>query len=138
MTVKATEWTMISDISPESAYRAGGPGAAVWRLSWLPDRRLTRAQAIAGMELDEILSDPDIVHDRRAHAEAGDRADTLGIIWEHAVILLSKRIMARLGEQHDGPGQGSDTAPGGAISSGPSCRSHRMSVHTNRPPHVYG
>jgi hypothetical protein len=99
MTIHATEWTIISDLSPESAYREISPGTRVWRLSWLPDRRLTWEQAMAGMELDEILSDPDVVHDRRAHADASARADTLGIIWEHAVILLSKRMMARLGQQ---------------------------------------
>ncbi|MGY4101224.1 hypothetical protein ACW2Q0_16940 [Nocardia sp. R16R-3T] len=101
MTVTSTDWTMISDISPESAYRDTGSKAAVWRLSWLPGRQLTRQQAMAGMELDEILSDPDIVHDRHAHADAAILADTVGIIWEQAVILLSKRILARLDQSLD-------------------------------------
>src|SRR5207244_12428441 len=91
MTVKATEWTMISDLSPESAYRETNSAAAGWRLSWLPERLLTREQAMAGMELDEILSDLDSVHDRHAHADAAILAGTVGIIWEEAVIRLSKR-----------------------------------------------
>ncbi|MEV5839154.1 hypothetical protein [Nocardia sp. NPDC052112] len=127
MTVKATEWTMISDISPESAYRETGSEAAVWRLSWLPDRRLNREQAMAGMELDEILSDPDIVHDRHAHADAAVLAGTVGIIWEQAVILLSKRIIARLD-------QGLDEAS--CEATGRSFTSHRMSRH-DRPPRVF-
>ncbi|WP_063813761.1 hypothetical protein [Nocardia anaemiae] len=102
MTVDTTDWTMISDITPESAYRQIGSGAAVWRLSWLPDRPLTREQALAGMELDEILSDPDIVHDRHAHADAAILAGRVGIIWEQAVILLSKRVLARLRQRSNG------------------------------------
>jgi hypothetical protein len=112
MTVEATEWTMISDITPESAYRETGAGDAIWRLSWLPERRLTRAQALAGMKLDEILSDPDAVHDRRMHAEAALLADTVGIIWEQAVILLYKRMIARLRVRSEEAQDECDPAPG--------------------------
>lgn len=133
MTVEATEWTMISDLSPESAYRETGSGAAVWRLSWLPGRLLTREQAIAGMELDEILSDPDMVHDRHAHADAAILAGTVGIIWEQAVILLSKRILARL---HEDPGAIADDAAG-CETTGRGYRSHRMSLHADRAPWVF-
>lgn len=133
MTVDTTDWTMISDITPESAYRQTGSGAAVWRLSWLPDRLLTREQALAGMELDEILSDPDIVHDRHAHADAAVLAGRVGIIWEQAVILLSKRMLARLRQRPNGiQDDSADCEP--AERSFPA---HRMSLHADRTPWVF-
>ncbi|WP_433191953.1 hypothetical protein ACQP1G_24735 [Nocardia sp. CA-107356] len=134
MTVQATDWTMISDLSPESAYRETGSGAAVWRLSWLPERRLTREQARAGMELDEILSDLDSVHDRHAHADAAILAGTLGIIWEEAVIRLSKRILTRLHQRTNGIQEDDAT---GCDTAGHSVHSHRMSLHTDRTPWMF-
>ncbi|WP_225732176.1 MULTISPECIES: hypothetical protein [unclassified Nocardia] len=96
MTLYTTESTIISDITPEWAAR-DTPGAdRAWRLSWLPDRRLTREQATAGMELDELLSDPDRVHDRMQLARIDDCADRLGLLRDHAIILLAKRIAARV------------------------------------------
>ncbi|WP_228000537.1 hypothetical protein [Nocardia australiensis] len=136
MNVHITEWTMISDITPESAYRTIRSGDAVWRLSWLPDQLLTRAQAQAGMELDEILSDPSGVHDRLAHYEAARRADTVGIIWQQAVILLFKRIAGRLhrsGETSDQHG-----AQGEPVDTGRTLHSEGMSLHHTGPPRVVG
>ncbi|GAB2659844.1 hypothetical protein [Nocardia goodfellowii] len=101
--IRTTEWTMTSDITPETAYRSTGEGARMWRLSWLPDRLLTREQARAGMELDEILSDMDSVHSRIAQARAADCAAELGLLWEQAVIMLSKRMIARLRFQPEEP-----------------------------------
>ncbi|MGK8523784.1 hypothetical protein ACRS6B_20585 [Nocardia asteroides] len=95
MTIHTTEWTMTSDITPESACR----DTDGWRLSWLPDRRLTHSQALAGMHLDELLSDPHAVHDRMAQARVEIYANQLGILRDHAVILLAKRMAARLGQQ---------------------------------------
>ncbi|MFD0360068.1 hypothetical protein ACFQZZ_01215 [Nocardia sp. GCM10030253] len=134
MNVHTTEWTMISDISPESAYRTTGSGEAVWLLSWLPDRLLTREQALAGMELDEILSDPHGVHDRDVQSEATKRADAVGIDWEQAVILLSKRILARL-RQHSGE---DDAAAGEPVTTRRTFRSRRISMHPSGPPRVFG
>ncbi|MCP2292614.1 hypothetical protein ACFYT3_33280 [Nocardia amikacinitolerans] len=130
MTIHTTAWTMISDLSPESAYR---DGADLWRLSWLPGRTLSREQALAGMELDELLSDPDMVHDRIAHAHAAERADRLGILLDHAIILLHKRIVARLRDRPD------ESAPGpvGACDpSGP--RARCVPQRASGPPRVYG
>ncbi|WP_328400951.1 hypothetical protein [Nocardia sp. NBC_00403] len=138
MNVHMTEWTMISDITPESAYKTTGSGAAVWSLSWLPDQLLTRGQALAGMELDEILSDPSGVHDRDAHFEATKRADTIGIRWEQAVILLSKRILARM-HQHVGEMPEPEGAAAGApVTTGRTFRSRRISMHRSGPPRVLG
>ncbi|MEU4343857.1 hypothetical protein AB0H00_21740 [Nocardia sp. NPDC023852] len=129
MTVHTTEWTMTSDITPESAYR-DIEGTDIWRLSWLPNRSLTRAQAQAGMELDELLSDPHGVHDRMIQARADTYADQLGILREHAVILLAKRMAARL--SHDQRTKG-DTAP-----PGPGPRTRRLRTHSIEPPFVHG
>ncbi|QBS39011.1 hypothetical protein [Nocardia sp. CS682] len=94
MIIQTANW-IGSTVTPESAYRAVADKDS-WRLSWLPDRALTPAQARAGMELDELLSDPDAVHDRMAQARVAACADHLGILREHAVILLAKRMAARL------------------------------------------
>lgn len=93
MTIAITHRAMTSDITPEFAIR--GKGEQLWSLSWLPAQTLTREQARAGMELDEILSDPDVVFDDDAHCEAADRAAALGILVEHAVIMLAQRMAER-------------------------------------------
>ncbi|MFE7799480.1 hypothetical protein [Nocardia sp. NPDC057440] len=138
MNVQTTEWTMISDITPESAYRTIGSGATVWSLSWLPDRLLTREQALAGMELDEILSDPSGVHDQDADVEATKRADTIGILWEQAVILLSKRILARMRQHAGETPEPQDATVDEQVTTGRTFRSRRMSMHRGGPPRVLG
>ncbi|WP_280493465.1 hypothetical protein [Nocardia asiatica] len=125
MTIHTTEWTMTSDVTPESACR-DTDATDSWRLSWLPDRRLTREQALAGMSLDELLSDPHAVHDRMTQARVESYADQLGILRDHAVILLAKRMAARLGQQLRAKG---DPAP-------PGRRTRR--VRTPEPPFVHG
>ncbi|MFB7874163.1 hypothetical protein ACFC06_02850 [Nocardia sp. NPDC056064] len=85
--------TIGSDRTPEYATR-GDDGR--WRLTWLPERPLTREQAIAGLRLDEIISDPALVNDRMAIAEATSCADRIGIILEQAVIRLWKRTFTAL------------------------------------------
>ncbi|WP_194852981.1 hypothetical protein [Nocardia sp. SYP-A9097] len=97
MTIDITHREMTSDITPEYARRAHGE--QMWSLSWLPEQRLTREQAHAGMELDEILSDPEVVFDDAAHSEAAERAARLGILVEHAVVMLAQRMAERM--HHD-------------------------------------
>lgn len=102
MTLYETDWSITSDLSPEYASRTAEAGRKIWRLSWLPDRMLAYEEARAGMELDELLSDLKGVDDRRHQAEVDVRADRLGILREHAVVLLAKRMAARLAaEQRD-------------------------------------
>ncbi|CAM4397920.1 hypothetical protein NONI108955_24925 [Nocardia ninae] len=96
MALYCTEWSITSDISPECASRVAEHGRTPWRLSWLPDRALTREQARAGMELDELLSDPENVHDYAAMARADQCAGTIGMLRAHVVILLARRMAARL------------------------------------------
>ncbi|WP_039798204.1 hypothetical protein [Nocardia araoensis] len=128
MTIHTTEWTMTSDITPESACR-DTDATDSWRLSWLPDRQLTRGQALAGMSLDELLSDPHVVHDRMTQARVEAYADQLGILRDHAVILLAKRMAARLGQELRPKG---DPAPPGRRP-----RSRRVRARTVEPPFAH-
>jgi hypothetical protein len=125
VTIKTTNWAMTSDRTPEYAYRVEGAGAAVWRLTWLPDHRLTREQALAGMQLDELLSDPDLVQDTVIHGQVATLAAMVGVQYEHAVILLSRRMLKRLNR----------TGPAGRRLAGGS----RPARHGQRPePRVFG
>ncbi|MEU7138143.1 hypothetical protein ABZ942_01695 [Nocardia sp. NPDC046473] len=98
MTLYATQWIITSDITPEWAIRVPQGGANEWLLSWVHDRLLTRAQAVVGMELDELLSDPDGVYDCCFLSKVYDCADRLGIPPEKVVVLLAARIVGRLQE----------------------------------------
>ncbi|MFD3595134.1 hypothetical protein ACFWU5_20625 [Nocardia sp. NPDC058640] len=82
-----------SDLTPERA-TLGGDGR--WRLGWLPEQGLDLDQAMDGLRLDEIVSDPTLVHDRMAVAEATACADRMGILFEQALIRLWKRTLATL------------------------------------------
>ncbi|TCJ97053.1 hypothetical protein [Nocardia alba] len=93
MAIFRTDRTIGSDRTPERA-TLGDDGR--WRLTWLPEFALTREQAIAGVRLDEILSDPALVNDRMAIAEATTCADRIGIILDQAVIRLWKSIIGSL------------------------------------------
>ncbi|MGW4632105.1 hypothetical protein [Nocardia sp. NPDC004415] len=110
MTIHLTPNDMRSTRSPEYAERVGA-GPEVWVLSWLPERALTREQAFAGMQLDELLSDVDATHDRMAHAQINAYADTLGIVWEQAIIRLYKRMIERF--DGDPAALAAQTAPAG-------------------------
>ena len=119
MTIETTDRTMTSDRTPEQGFRVAGAGAAVWRLTWLPEHRLTRAQARAGMELDELLSDPDAVHDATAQEQIAHHAATLGVRYKEVVLLLSRRMLERArhhsaGCVHRDGGAATRCAPGRA------------------------
>ncbi|MFE3000331.1 hypothetical protein ACFXG4_35685 [Nocardia sp. NPDC059246] len=92
MTIYATDdWTMTSDVTGENAVRVADRWTLAWRCSWLPDRLLTRAQALAAMVLAEIVAvDPyprDEIVQGRLIASAGE----LGIPVEQAMFLLRRR-----------------------------------------------
>ncbi len=101
MKLHITTRMMISGVTPESARRTTRSDEEVWRLSWLPDRELTRDQALAGMELDEMLSDLARVHDPALHAAAEIRAAALGLTVEQALILLATQILGRMNDERD-------------------------------------
>jgi hypothetical protein len=94
MTIHITPDDMRSTHSPEYAERVSAD-PETWRLSWLPERKLNRDQAYAGMELDELISDLTAAHDRLTHAQINALADTIGIVWEQAIIRLYKRMLER-------------------------------------------
>ena len=51
---------------------------------------------MSGLRLDEILSDPALVYDRMALAEATTCADRIGIILELAMVRLWKRMITTI------------------------------------------
>ncbi|MFD3508633.1 hypothetical protein [Nocardia sp. NPDC058666] len=95
MTIHLTPDDMRSTRSPEYAVRMV-TDPDIWQLSWLPERKLTREQAYAGMKLDELISDLAVAHDRLVHAQISAYADELGIVWQQAAIRLFKRMIGRL------------------------------------------
>lgn len=94
MTIFELGHTLRSDKTPEWAQRK----STGWQLSWLPDRILTRRQAMAGMRLDEIVSDPACLDDHIAHARATQYAGELDMVLDQAIIRLYKRMIARLAD----------------------------------------
>ncbi|MEV0296440.1 hypothetical protein [Nocardia sp. NPDC050710] len=88
MTIFVTDWSMTSDVTHESAQRVAEKWLKSWRLSWLPDRLLTREQALAGMDLAEIVSTQTYRHDRSAHIRAVHCAGQLGIPLEQILLEL--------------------------------------------------
>ncbi|WP_063015109.1 hypothetical protein [Nocardia kruczakiae] len=145
MTLHITDWLMTSDVTPESAQRLPSlPGQ--WLLSWLPGELLTQEQALSGMILDEILSDPTFVDDLGAVEMATLHAAELGITLDEAVIRLCARVLERtalpsgdIGPDDIGPGdiEPGDIGPGdrgaNATEYGP-VRGHPHLPHVHRTP----
>jgi len=102
--IRVDRTSMTSEVSPERAARESRAGPRCWRLSWLPDRWLSRRQALAGMEFDAILSTIDTVDDRIGFAMMELRADQLGMTVQEAATTLWERIVARRLVLHGPPG----------------------------------
>lgn len=99
--LRVSDQAIASDRTPEFAYRV--PGSAdnqEWQLSWLPGRRLTHRQALLGVLLDDLLSNPDLVYDTASHDLAVGAAAGLGIDVHDAVVALADRSAARLHNLH--------------------------------------
>ncbi|WP_067705121.1 hypothetical protein [Nocardia jejuensis] len=94
MAINLTPWAITSDVTPEFATRATSCGDT-WALSWLPGRVLTTEQAISGMVLDEILSDPAPSDPEVVLEIAEIRAMDLGLTLSEVVVRLSMRIAQR-------------------------------------------
>ncbi|MFC9999325.1 hypothetical protein [Nocardia sp. NPDC127526] len=104
MALTITPWSISSDLTPEIAVCAID-STDVWILSWLSERELTRDQAISGMALDEILSDPEPADSEQALAMAAVHAAELGISLREVVVRLSVRVAQRdLHRGGHGPG----------------------------------
>ncbi|WP_174552812.1 hypothetical protein [Nocardia harenae] len=115
MPIHITDSRMTSDVSPEYAFRVDFGGRKPWRLSWWRDRPLTADQARAGMELDELVSDPALVDDPMAFALMQERAHRVGLVFAQAVLLLAKAMAARAvhGVVEIAPGEPAEGARGG-------------------------
>lgn len=85
------EWSITSGVVSEFAERLPGRADADWRVSWLPGRLLTREQAIAAMELVELLFEPDRGADPAARDAITAAAELLGIRPIDAAAALSER-----------------------------------------------
>ncbi|MGK8521360.1 hypothetical protein ACRS6B_07280 [Nocardia asteroides] len=94
MALDITDSTITSDITPESARSLSFSGRA-WELSWLPTVVLTREQAVSGMVLDEMLSDPGTLASDLALELAAIRAADLGFTLRDVLIRLYARIAER-------------------------------------------
>lgn len=93
--LEISDQAMHSARTPEFAYRLPGlADEAEWQLSWLPGRRLTRLQALLGMILDDVLSNPDLVTDP-ALDDLTAAATALGLDVRDAVTALTDRSAAR-------------------------------------------
>ncbi|MFD7848208.1 hypothetical protein ACFV4K_35480 [Nocardia sp. NPDC059764] len=84
-------WSITSGIADEFAERIPGIKETDWRVSWLPGRLVTREQAIAAMELVELLLDPAHPNDPATHATIAAAATLLGIRPIDAAAVLSER-----------------------------------------------
>ncbi|MET8423469.1 hypothetical protein [Nocardia sp. NPDC004860] len=135
--IDITTTAMTSTISPEYAIREHRGSEAVWRLSWLPTHRLTHEQARAGMELDEILSDPAVVYDEAAHLWAADLATRVGIGVESAVLLLSQRLAERMYRQDTPRETDEEDERPESILAGWAATTHRPSMTGARSRHLW-
>ncbi|WP_327144133.1 hypothetical protein [Nocardia sp. NBC_01327] len=94
MALALTTWLITSDVTPEIALRST-TSEDEWVLSWLPDRSLTLEQAVSGMVLDEILSDPELADGELALELAAFRAAELGVTLREVVLQLAIRMAQR-------------------------------------------
>ncbi|WP_067540821.1 hypothetical protein [Nocardia crassostreae] len=92
MALRITDRLITSDITPDTAQEIAD---GHWFLSWLPDHSLTREQAVSGMVLDEILSDPEPDEPRFAMELAVMRAEMLGLDLRDVIVRLSIRVVQR-------------------------------------------
>lgn len=112
MTLHITDRLITSTVTPETAHRIPITEGGMWVLSWLPDRLLTRNQAISGLVLDETLSVADTAHAEFAMELAAFRAADLGLTLREVVLRLCARMLERDMLAHNENGDYSDTEPG--------------------------
>lgn len=105
MPITTTEWLITSDVAHEAAFRIDLPeaGRGKWLLSYLPtDRRLTRAQALAGMVVAEmILMDQLDPSGRFDHEIAELHAAELGLTLHEIMCLLALRARLESDPEHE-------------------------------------
>ncbi|MBF6465601.1 hypothetical protein IU427_10485 [Nocardia beijingensis] len=95
MALDITDSIITSDITPEIARLLPSSSGAAWELSWLPTVILTREQAVSGMVLDEMLSDPGTITSDLTLELAAIHAAELGVSLRDVLIRLYVRITER-------------------------------------------
>lgn len=75
-------------VTAESAQHVPGLG---WTVSWLPGRRLTLEQAIAAIELAEVVADPELERDSEIQPWVRAASDRLGLSLGSAPTQLRRR-----------------------------------------------
>ncbi|MEU2120317.1 hypothetical protein [Nocardia niwae] len=95
MALDITDAIITSDITPETARLLPVSPGTAWELSWLPSVILTREQALSGMVLDEMLSDPGTITSDLALELATMHASELGVSLRDVLIRLYVRITER-------------------------------------------
>ncbi|MEU0542375.1 hypothetical protein [Nocardia sp. NPDC005978] len=83
--------SITSGIVGEFAERLSDSADTRWRVSWLPGQVFTREQAMAAIELVELLYDPARANDTELQASVAAAATTLGIRPIDAAATLSQR-----------------------------------------------
>ncbi|MGX1808716.1 hypothetical protein ACWIGI_23600 [Nocardia sp. NPDC055321] len=83
--------SITSGIVGEFAERLSDSADSSWRVSWLPGRVFSRDQALAAIELVELLYDPVHTDEPELQASVAAAAATLGIRPIDAACLLSER-----------------------------------------------
>ncbi len=111
MTLHITDRSITSTVTPETAHWIPTAEGGTWVLSWLPDRLLTREQAISGLVLDEALSTPETIEAEFAMELAAFRAADLGLTLREVVLRLCARMLERDQLAHNESGD-SDAVPG--------------------------
>ncbi|MEV6773605.1 hypothetical protein AB0N05_33730 [Nocardia sp. NPDC051030] len=86
-----SDWQMTSALTGEAAHRVADGWELEWRLSWLPRRLVSRAQALAGMELAEVFAGNHYRRDMVVAARAILCAAELGMTVEQAMRVLQER-----------------------------------------------
>lgn len=82
MSIIVTDALMTSASNPHVAHRQGD---GTWRVSWLPDRTLTRDQALTAMKLAEAI-DVCLERGNRHWPNVGSWAAELGVSGPAAII----------------------------------------------------
>ncbi|MFD8244093.1 hypothetical protein [Nocardia sp. NPDC059691] len=100
MALDITDSIITSDITPETARLLPYSSDTGWELSWLPTVTLTREQAVSGMVLDEMLSDPGTLASDLALELAAMHAAELGITLREVLL----RLYVRITERDNAPG----------------------------------
>ncbi|MFJ4653518.1 hypothetical protein ACIP5Y_19815 [Nocardia sp. NPDC088792] len=96
--LEITDQDISGSRTPEFAFRTPGHGdVREWQLSWLPGRRLTRAQALHGMVLDNIICDPDLSADPEAIDFASAAAADLDLTLAEASLAITEGVLLRRG-----------------------------------------